>query len=387
MSIGASVRRGLMRLLTLVLVLLLLAAAGIKWRYGGGNDFPARNTPPQIPATALEKVADLPTPPGNISVSEDERIFVSLHPEARPAWKVVELVDGEMRPFPNLAFQTGEGEPRAFKSVLGLRVDAQNRLWTLDNGEHGRYPPRLLAFDINSGELVHEYVFPPEIAGLGSHLNDLQVMPNGSTVIVTDASILAQTPALILYDVIQHEARRVLERHPSVSAEYYTPVVQGRRMELFRLFSIRPGVDGLALDTPAQWLYFAPISSLHLYRIRTGDLLDPALTAAELADKVEIFAPKTMTDGISTDRRGNIYLTDLEHSAITVLWQDRTLGTLVQSEALRWPDGLSFGPGGWLYISCSALHEVLGRLPSQIEDAAPYQVYRIRVGVPGVAGR
>lgn len=387
MSGRSLIGRFLSRLLTFIVILILLLGAIVKWRYGGGNDFPARDTPPQMPASALERVADLPTPPGNISVSASGRIFVSLHPQARPAWKLVELVDGQMKPFPNLAFQTGDGEPDSFDTVLGVRVDAQNRLWVLDNGNHGLRPARLLAFDIDSGELVENFSFPREIAGYGSHLNDLQVMPDGNTIFISDASLLAQDPALIVYDVASHSARRVLERHPSVTAEYYTPRVQGRRMELFYLFSVRPGVDAVGLDANGLWLYFAPMSSLHLYRVKTADLMDQSLSASQLANRVEIFAPKTMTDGISVDQRGNVYLTDIEHSAIAVLWQDRTLGTLIQSPLLRWPDGLSFGPDGELYITCSSLQQVLGRLPVQIDRAAPYQVYRVRLGVPGVPGR
>lgn len=387
MSLRATLGRLLLRLATAVAVLVLVVAAAVKWRYGGGNEFPPRDTPPQLPASALERVADLPAPPGNISVSAGGRIFVTLHPEARPDWKLVELVDGRMRPFPNEAFQDGAGEPHAFDTPLGLRVDAHERLWVLDHGDHGLRPARLLRFDIASGELVDDYVFPREVAGFGSHLNDLQVMPDGRTALIADASLLAKTPALIAFDAETRQARRLLEGHPAVTAEYYTPVVQERRMELFRLFSVRPGVDAIGLDAAAEWLYFAPMTSLHLYRARTADLLNAELSPVELADRVEIFAPKTMTDGISIDTRGNIYLTDVEHSAIAVLWQDRTLGTMVQSPRLRWPDGLSFGPDESLYISCSALHQVLGRLPFQIRDAAPFQVYRLRVGVAGVPGR
>ncbi|MFP5306374.1 MAG: hypothetical protein ACLGI7_11195, partial [Gammaproteobacteria bacterium] len=141
--------RVLLKLLLVLVVLAAVAAALLKWRYGGGGAFPDRLPgPPRLPESALELVAELPTPPGNIAVSATGRVFVTLHPEARPQWSVVELVGGRMQPWPNLAFQTGEGEPRAFRDVLSLRIDRQNRLWTLDNGGHGLHPGRLLAFDL-----------------------------------------------------------------------------------------------------------------------------------------------------------------------------------------------------------------------------------------------
>lgn len=374
---------------TLLLVLALVAAllVTVKLRYGGGGDFPNRIPgPPRLPEAALEVVAELPTPPGNIAVSSSGRVFVTLHPEARPDWKVVELRDGKAEPFPSLAFQTGAGEPRWFRDVLALRIDGYGRLWTLDNGGHGRHPARLLGFDLRKNEAQYEYEFPRGIAGLGSHLNDFQVSLDGQYIFIADASLFARTPALIVYDIEKHTARRLLEGHPSVTPEPYTPVVEGRRMEAYGLFSIRPGVDSIAIDGNGQWLYYAPVTSTSLYRIRTGDLLDTTLSAEQLAGRVETYAAKTMSDGLSMDGVGNIYITDPEHSALLLLNQDRQLETLLQSPRLRWPDGLSFGPDGWLYVACSSLHQVIGLPQSSVARHAPYPVFRFKAPAPGVPG-
>ncbi|MFA5939097.1 MAG: L-dopachrome tautomerase-related protein [Sinimarinibacterium sp.] len=375
------------RLLIVVLILGAGALGGLKWRYGGGADFPERATStPLLPESALETVAELPTPPGNIAVSASGRVFVTLHPEARPQWKVVELVDGRMQPWPSLAFQTGDGEPRHFRDVLSLRIDRRNRLWTLDNGQHGLHPGRLLAFDLDSGAVVHEYEFPRAIAGLGSHLNDFQVSPDGNTLYIADASFFAQTPALIVYDFAARQARRLLEGHSSVMPDFYTPVVQERRMEAFGLVAIRPGVDSIVLSRSGERLYFAPVTDLNLYSVRSADLRDGTLSADELAARVEVHAAKTMSDGLSIDDAGTIYLSDPEHSAIVLSRPDGSLQTLVQSERLRWPDGFSFGSDGWLYVTCSSLQHVIGRSPSTIAVHAPYHVFRLRPGATAAAG-
>lgn len=370
--------RILLTLIALIAVLLL----ALKLRYGGGHaDFPDRSGTPSLPASALEVVAELPTPPGNIAVSAQGRVFVSLHPEARPSQTLVELVNGQARPWPSAEAQT------RFTDVLGIRIDAQNRLWTLDNGGHGLKPVKLTAFDLASGAVLREIVFDRAIAGLGSHYNDLQISADGGTVYIADASFFGLKPALVVVDLASGQARRLLESHPSVVAEKYIPVVQGRKMEAFGLVAIRPGVDSIALSRDDQWLYYAPISSQHLYRIRSADLRNPALSAEQLAGQVETLAPKTMSDGLSSDDQGRIYLSDLEHSAI-VRYTPETgaLETLIKTETLRWPDGYSFGPDGWLYVTGSALHQVIGLPPSSVAAHAPYPVFRLQPGASGAAG-
>lgn len=371
------------RALLVLFVLIAAAAAGLRLRYGGGADFPNAfpAAAPLLPDSVLEIVAELPTPPGNIAVSADGRVFVTLHPEAKPLQKVVELRGGQPQPYPSAEFQ------QQFHDVLSLRIDRQNRLWTLDNGGHGLKPGRLLAFDLATGAVTHDYEFPRDIAGIGSHLNDFQVSPEGDFIYIAEASFFAKTPALVIYDVQHKAARRVLENHASVTAEKYTPVVKGRRMTAFGLVDIRPGVDSIALDRNGEWLYYAPVTSTQLYRVRAADLRDSALSAADLAQRVETYATKTMSDGLTSDRAGNIYLSDLEHDAIVLVKPDRTLQPLLRSQRLRWPDGFSFGPEGWLYVTCSSLYQVIGMPHSSVREHAPYPVFRLQPGQEGVAGQ
>lgn len=383
--------RALKSLLIFSIMLLVAGAIGLYYRYGGGDRFPDRSGEPEMAADVLEKVADLDFPPGNIAVSADGRVFFTLHPEARPQLKVVELVDGQPQAFPNLAFQTGTKEddslePRYFRNVLSVRIDRYNRLWTLDNGHHGFDAARLMAFDLDSGRALHEYVFPPSIADLGSHLNDFQVSPDGRTIYIADASFFAKTPAVIVYDIKSRRARRVIESHPSVDAEKYIPVVQGRKMQAFGLVAIRPGVDSIVLDPKGEWLYFAAVSNNHLYRVHTDNLLDTGMSAYELQASIEVFAEKTMSDGLSVDRQGNIYISDPEHSAILSMNPAGEMRTLLKDERLRWPDGFSFGPDGWLYVTCSSLHHVIGRLPGSVSRHAPYQIFRFKPGPLGIPG-
>jgi sugar lactone lactonase YvrE len=334
-----------------------------------------------MPASVLETVVDLDLPPGNIAVSEQGRIFFTFHPEAKPEINVVELVEGKPVPYPKKL-----PEELAYQSVLSVRIDRQGRLWILDNANHGTGTPRIIAVGLATDRVVHRHDFDSSIAGTGSHLNDFQVSPDGGTIYIADASIFRKNPAIVIYDVEDKSARRVLEGHESVVPDDYVPVVQGRKMLILGIFAIRPGVDSIALDRKGEWLYFAPVTDDHMHRVRRADLDNRSLSAGDLAARVERFAKKTMSDGITTDNDGNVYLSDADESAIVLLEPSGNLRTLIKDPKLRWPDGFSFGPDGWLYVTCSSLHEVIMRSAAHVKSKGPYQIYRFKPGPSAIAG-
>jgi sugar lactone lactonase YvrE len=376
------------KIVLLVFLTLACIAIGLRVMLGGGEVLEDRSTAPAMSIDAVEKVADLDYPPGNIAVSADGRIFLTLHPDGRPPMQVVELVDGKPVAFPDDAFQReAEGIP-FFQSVLAVRIDAQGRLWTLDFAHFGRGQPRLLAFDIATRKLVHQYDFPSEVAGFGSMLNDFNVDAAARYIYIAETSPVFQNPAIVVYDTQQKKSRRLLERHASVLAEkLYVQVGQRRMMLPGNLLPLRIAVDSIALSRDGQWLYYGAVSGSRMYRVRTSDLLDESLADEQLEQRVEAFADKTLSDGITSDDAGAIYLSDMEHSAVHRLSADGQLQTLVADPKLRWPDGFSFGPDGWLYMTCSALQDVLFRPHDDVRRHAPYQVWRLRPGATAAPGQ
>jgi Major royal jelly protein len=363
-----------MRKLLLFLLIIGVALSALVWfRYGGGESYPDLSTPPILAEASLEEVLSYPEPIGNVAVSADGRLFFTVHPDSRPRGnRLLEFVGGAAVPFPDVGAQL-----ELFDSVLGLTVDRQNRLWTIDHGLHGLRNARLLAFDLGSNALVHDHVLPPEIAPAGSTLQDLQVSADGSTVIIADTSILRQSPALIVYDLATGTARRVLESEDAVSAEDFLIHANGRALSfLGGLASLRGGVDGLTLGQ--EWLYFGALNGSRLFRVALGDLLDERLSAEELAARVEPYAQKPLSHGISADTSGNIYVTDVEHNSVYLISGDRPPRTLLRSTRIRWPDGLSLGPDGSLYITDSALPELLLKSREHIAAERPYRIFRIR---------
>ena len=150
-----------MRKLLLFLLIIGVALSALVWlRFGGGEAYPDLSTPPIMAEASLEEVLSYAEPVGNVAVSADGRLFFTVHPESRPRGnRLLEFADGASVPFPDVGAQL-----ELFDSVLGLTVDRQNRLWTIDHGRHGFRKARLLAFDLGSNALVHDRVLPPEMA-------------------------------------------------------------------------------------------------------------------------------------------------------------------------------------------------------------------------------
>jgi hypothetical protein len=373
-----------------LVALFLIGIAVFYNLYGGrGKPFPNLATSPLLPESALEVVATLNEPPGNLAVSKDNRIFFTYHAESRPEIKVLELVNGQPVPYPNLGFQRErpKGQP-FFDQVFSVRIDRQNRLWTLDHGFHGVRQPRLLAFDLATNQLVHQFDVPKKIAGIGSYIQDMQIDVRGERVYIADLGGLAKKPAIIIYDTTTKTARRVLERDRSVTEEDYEINAQGRRMyPLFGLYWMHPALDPIALDKQDEWLYFGPMSGDTLYRARVKDLNDVALSPNELSKRVESFARKSQCDGLTMDVAGNLYVTSIEDGAINRIGQDRKQQTLIKHPLMRWPDGLSFGPDGYLYIADSDIPDVMMKSKAHIAASAPFYLFRFKPGSEGIAGQ
>lgn len=371
-----------MKSILLFLLSLLAVLTIVLWvRYGGGEPYPDLARPPILAENELQEVLSYPEPIGNVAVSAGGQVFFTVHPESRPQGnKLLQFVDGASVPFPNV-----QSQGDLFDTVLGLVIDQQDRLWTIDPGNHGIRTARLLAFDIESGELLHDQKFDESIAPAGSFLQDLQVTTDGRTVIIADASFWRKKPALIVYDIETAVARRVLEGHDSVSAEDYVIRNHGNEMKFAGgIVALRGGVDGIALDD--QWLYFGALSGSGLYRIQISELTSKNSSAAQLSTHVERYAKKPLSDGFSVDTTGNVYVTDVEHGAVFRISEDREPSTLIRSARMRWPDALSFGPDGWLYIADSALYDVVLQPHDHISTSGPYKIFRFQTGTEGTPG-
>ncbi|MDX1500068.1 MAG: L-dopachrome tautomerase-related protein [Woeseiaceae bacterium] len=373
-----------MKKILLILALLALGLTLTLWlRYGGGEPYPDLTSgPPLVDEQRLETVLAYPEPIGSVAVSAEGRVFFTVHPEARPRGnRLLEYVDGAAEPYPD-----GASQQRLFDTVLGLVIDDYDRLWTIDHGNHGLRDARLVGIDLATGDVVHERRFDSAVAAAGSLLQDLEVSADGRTIVIADTSVWRKRPALIVYDLATAAARRVLEGHESVTAGDFVIRTRGREMSfLGGILTLKGGVDGMALD--GDWLYYGALTGAGLYRVALHDLTNPELPPAQLAARVERVADKPLSDGLSIDTAGLVYGTDVEHGTIFRVAPGEGVTTVLRSGRLRWPDALSFGPDGWLYVADSALGDVILAPREAILERGPYHVYRFQPGTAGPPGR
>jgi sugar lactone lactonase YvrE len=369
--------------LLFIAAIALVGAAMLRVRYGGGDPYPDLSTSPLLAESGLEVVLAYPEPIGNVAVSSEGRVFFTVHPESRPQGnRLLEWVDGAAVPYPSGAVQ-----PHLFNTVLGLAIDRQNVLWTIDHGNHGFASARLLAIDLGSGDVVHDQRFLPETAPAGSFLQDLQVSDDGKFVFIADASFWRKKPAIIVYEVASRKARRVLESHESVSAGNYMIRTASRDMTfLGGLVTLKGGIDGIALDADNEWLYYAAINRDAMFRVPVRLLKDALLPSRQLASAIERYSAKPLSDGLSADLDGNLYITDVEHGSVMIVGADREPKTLIRSGRIRWPDALSFGPGGWLYLADSDIPDQVLKSRDHMKSRAPYYIYRFHPGHTGNPG-
>lgn len=358
-----------------------------------------------IAATALaaevqiaEVVAELPEAAGNITFTPDNRVIYSYHPFYSPNIRVAELNSDRRsgRPFPNLAWNTPRKDTDNYlDSVLGLRGDDQGVIWMLDMGTRSGITPKLVGWNTRTDRLERIYHIPAPASRPESQLNDFVIDTVHDAFYIADEGIGpggdGTQAALVVIDMRTGASRRLLEGHASVLPEDVPIAVDGRELRVpgagGKLVRLRVGADGIALDKQAEWLYFGPLNGGWLYRVRTADLLDAALDAKTLGQRVERYARKPNNGGLSIDNDGNLYLTEVEHRAVGVIGSnDRQYRRLAAHPNLIWPDGVSYSPDGWMYASAAQLSEAPVFNDGKALQKSPYYIFRFKPLAPGRLG-
>jgi sugar lactone lactonase YvrE len=75
---------------------------------------------------------------------------------------------------------------------------------------------------------------------------------------------------------------------------------------------------------------------------------------------------------------GNVYLTAIEKNAIVRFEPaSNTISTVVEDKQISWPDSLSWGPDGALYVSCSQIQNSPRFNNGKDVRKEPYKIFKI----------
>lgn len=327
----------------------------------------------------LERVATFDgAMPTGVTVSEGGRIFVNF-----PRWgddvkfTVAEVRNGKAVPYPGAA-----ADP--FISVQSVVADGQGRVWVLDTAAPKFSAPqpggaKLVAVDLATDKVVKTLVFAPDVVLPTTYVNDVRFDFRAGAAGVAYITDSSQTGpgAIIVLDLATGKAVRRLSGHASTSPEPgFAPAVDGKPMPA----SFKVAADGIALSPDGETLYYCALSSRRLYAVPTKLLRDPAVSEAQLARAVRDLGIKGASDGLEADASGAVYAGDYEHNAI----RKRDAGgttwrTIAQAPNLSWPDTLSIGPDGYLYVIANQLHRQASLNEGRDLRRKPYELLRVKV--------
>lgn len=344
-----------------------------------------------------ELFAELPISVGNITFTPTSDVIFSHHPFFDPEIRVARLDAAwtGFTPFPNADWNTPKtGTDHYLDSVLGLRGDGAGIVWMLDMGTRSGVTPKLVGWNTNTDSLERIYYIPPPATVPSSQHNDFTIDEKRRQIIIADEGVGpggdGTTAALVVIDMKTGMTRRLLQGHESCLPEPVSVIVGGRELTVegaAGTVPLRIGADGLVADLEFEWLYFGPLSGGWIYRVRLDDIADPGLEDAELARRVEKYAEKPNNGGLGIDREGNLYLTAVETTAVGIIPADtRAYADYAAHKDLIWPDGVSYAPDGYMYVSAAQVSEAAAFNGGKARNMPPYRIFRFPPLAPSRLG-
>ncbi|GAA3919546.1 L-dopachrome tautomerase-related protein [Hymenobacter algoricola] len=342
---------------------------------------------PQAPADSpLRLVAALREPQFvGVAVTPDGRVFANF-----PRWDnnpvtpvAIISSDNSVKPYPDAAWCTWNesvrNEPQKhWICPQSVHADKTGMLWVLDPaspGLKGTVPggPKLVRIDPKTDKVVQNISIPESVASRKSYLNDVRIDTQNSYAYITESGV----GSLVVVDLKSGKARKLLAMHPSMMGDTTLNIkADGHEMIDATGKRARFNADGIALSQDLQYLYWKPLTSYKLYRIKTEALRNPALSDAQLAQQIEDLGKVPACDGMEIDANNNLYMTAFENHSIVRRTPAGKIETVVQDPRLEWPDTFAFANGS-LYVTASAIHKTPTWNKGVGKQDQPYSIFKM----------
>lgn len=363
-----------MKLIPIIATALLLTAcsSGEKSKQGQVVDkktiglLPTENQPELTEVASFKGVQVT-----GVTVSKDGRMFANF-----PRWRdnlpfsVVEIMpDGSHTPYPDKEWNTWNGSPENKKFTCVQSVFAHgDHLYVLDpaspdmKGVVGK--AKLHRFNLASNTLDKTWEFEKDIAPEKSYLNDLRIDSDSQKIFITDSGL----GGIVVLDMKTGKANRVLDKHPSTKAEDVSLTVDKK------VFDKKIHSDGIALNPTNDKLYYHALTGYTLYRVPAEALENGMKDETNLIKQVEKLGTTPAPDGMIFDKKGNLYMADLERNAVSYRTPDGDMKILIQDERLKWPDTFALDGKNNLIFTDSLLQSAE---PGKPVDEMVFKIYKV----------
>jgi sugar lactone lactonase YvrE len=213
--------------------------------------------------------------------------------------------------------------------------------------------PKLVQIDLKTNQVTRVIPFGSDVVKPNTYLNDIRFDDQRHTAYMTDSG----PGGIVVLDLNTGKAHRALDGHPSVLVEPGVQVVVNGKPLLRYGKPPQFNSDSIALSPDGQYLYYKAITANTLYRVKTDVLRNASASPNDQAAAVEKVGQTFPTDGFWMDTKGNLYLSDVTHNAVSRRTPDGKVEQLVSDPRLQWPDSFAEGADGTIYITASHINE------------------------------
>lgn len=320
-----------------------------------------------------------------VAISKNGRLFTDYPLWAGPhQYSLVEVFPGnKVKPYPDVAmnnWKKGDDGQNKWVCVQAVYIDNDNVMWVIDPaapklGKVYQQSYKLVRINLNTNKVERTYGFAGGPVDEHSYLNDVRVDTKKQIAYITNSG----TGGIVVVDLKSGKVRQLLQNHYSVHTNKdFKFMIDGHEMKQDGQ-PVKFDSDGIALTPDGGYLYYKPLTDTKLYRIKTAALLNDTLSGQKLKGYVEDLGKFVVTDGMIFDKKGNLYLGDVQNSSIVKISPDLKMTTVIKDPRLIWPDSYSISDDGYLYVSCSQIQKTPDHNAGVNKRTSPYSIYRLKL--------
>ncbi|WP_324027049.1 L-dopachrome tautomerase-related protein [Maribacter sp. BPC-D8] len=331
----------------------------------------AKSVVSKVPVGTLDVVVEMQLSPGNLAVSNQGRLFTSIHPTRKGNVQLLEIVGDKFIPFPNKEMQSTATTTsnEKFDTPLGIVFDNKDRLWLVDVGLNiGK--TRVFAYDINTKEELYRFDVPEALAPNTGFVQDLAIDEINDFVYLADAV----NTGIIVIDIKKQSFRKIVDL-PSMQYEDIDMVIDNK-VQHYLGNPIRISVDPITISKDRETLYYGAMNSTKWYKLPTKIIREDA-SDEEIIKQIALVGEKPICDGAATDDEGNHYFTNVQEYSISKLSKNGTLSTLKQHAYFDWPDNIRIYKD-WLYITSNQINKTVEFTGTEDLAIKPYRILKLK---------